>query len=104
MPILALLPFVSMTVRQARSQQTVLNLLRELQQEIDAQDLHLELRRRGQKMGLATVYRALKFLHKEGLIQERPSTHNLYTSSSLALEVGLDMARLVNSDRPSENE
>ena len=51
-----------MTVRQARSQQTVLNLLRELQQEIDAQDLHLELRRRGKKMGLATVYRALKFL------------------------------------------
>ena len=28
-----------MTARQARSQQTVLNLLRELQQEIDAQDL-----------------------------------------------------------------
>ncbi len=51
-----------MTARQARSQQTVLNLLRELQQEIDAQDLHLELRRRGKKMGLATVYRALKFL------------------------------------------
>ncbi|MGK7938189.1 MAG: Fur family transcriptional regulator [Xenococcaceae cyanobacterium] len=73
-----------MTVRQARSQQTILNLLRELQQEIDAQDLHLELRRRGQKMGLATVYRALKFLHKEGLIQERPSTNNksFYSATS----------------------
>ncbi len=73
-----------MTVRQAHSQQTVLNLLRKLQQEIDAQDLYLELRRRGQKMGLATVYRALKFLHKEGLIQGRPSTNNkfLYSAAS----------------------
>lgn len=32
-----------MQVRQAHSQKTVLNLLRQLQQEIDAQDLHLEL-------------------------------------------------------------
>ena len=70
-----------MTVRQTLSQQNVLNLLRELQQEIDAQDLHLELRRRGKKMGLATVYRALKFLHKEGLIQERPSTNNKFLYS-----------------------
>jgi Fur family transcriptional regulator, ferric uptake regulator len=56
-----------MQVRQAHSQKTVLNLLRQLQQEIDAQDLHLELRRQGKKMGLATVYRALKFLKQEGL-------------------------------------
>jgi Fur family transcriptional regulator, ferric uptake regulator len=73
-----------MQVRQAHSQQTVLNLLRQLQQEIDAQDLHLELRRQGKKMGLATVYRALKFLKQEGLIQERPSTNgkSFYSATS----------------------
>jgi Fur family transcriptional regulator, ferric uptake regulator len=73
-----------MQVRQAHSQQTVLNLLRQLQQEIDAQDLHLELCRRDQKMGLATVYRALKFLKQEGLIQERPSTNgkSFYSATS----------------------
>ena len=73
-----------MQVRQAHSQQTVLNLLRQLQQEIDAQDLHLELRRQGKKMGLATVYRALKFLKQEGLIQERPCTNgkSFYSATS----------------------
>jgi Fur family ferric uptake transcriptional regulator len=73
-----------MQVRQAHSQKTVLNLLRQLQQEIDAQDLHLELRRQGKKMGLATVYRALKFLKQEGLIQERPSTNgkSFYSATS----------------------
>ncbi|MEN9520806.1 MAG: hypothetical protein RLZZ381_3394 [Cyanobacteriota bacterium] len=73
-----------MQVRQAHSQKTVLDLLRQLQQEIDAQDLHLELRRQGKKMGLATVYRALKFLKQEGLIQERPSTNgkSFYSATS----------------------
>lgn len=40
---------------------------------VDAQDLYLELQRQGKKIGLATVYRALKTLHKQGSIQERMS-------------------------------
>ena len=73
-----------MSIRQSRNQKIVLDLLKQLEQEIDAQDLYLELRSRGQKIGLATVYRALKSLHKEGLIQERSSTNgkSLYSATS----------------------
>ncbi len=44
----------------------------------------MELRGQGKKIGLATVYRALKTLHKEGLIQERPSTNgkSFYSATS----------------------
>ncbi|WP_319420554.1 hypothetical protein [Pleurocapsa sp. FMAR1] len=45
-----------MPVKQSRSQKIVLNLLKEFQQEIDAQNLYLELHRRGKKIGLATVF------------------------------------------------
>jgi Fur family ferric uptake transcriptional regulator len=74
-----------MPVQRSRSQKIILNLLQQLQQEIDAQDLYLELRGQGKKIGLATVYRALKTLHKEGLIQERPSTKgkSFYSATSL---------------------
>lgn len=73
-----------MPVKQSRSQKIVLNFLKELQQEIDAQDLYLELHRRGKKIGLATVYRALKTLHQEGLIQEKPSSKgkSFYSATS----------------------
>jgi Fur family ferric uptake transcriptional regulator len=52
-----------MPVQRSRSQKIILNLLQQLQQEIDAQDLYLELRGQGKKIGLAKVYRALKTLH-----------------------------------------
>ena len=54
-----------------KNQQKILDLLQELNIEITAQDLHLQLRQQKLKIGLATVYRTLKTLHLQGIIQER---------------------------------
>ena len=56
-----------MSIRQPISHKTVFDFLKQLRREVDAQDLYLELQRRGKKIGLATVYRALKTLHKQAL-------------------------------------
>ena len=73
-----------MPIRQPSSHKTIFNFLKQLRREIDAQDLYLELQRQGKKIGLATVYRALKILHKQGSIQERMSTKgkSLYSATS----------------------
>ena len=73
-----------MSIRQPISHKTVFDFLKQLRREIDAQDLYLELQRRGKKIGLATVYRALKTLHKQGSIQERMSSDgkSLYSATS----------------------
>ena len=75
---------VFMSIRQPISHKTVFDFLKQLRREIDAQDLYLELQRQGKKIGLATVYRALKTLHKQGSIQERMSTNgkSLYSATS----------------------
>lgn len=75
---------VFMSIRQPSSHKTIVNFLKQLRREIDAQDLYLELQRRGKKIGLATVYRALKTLHKQGSIQERMSIKgkSLYSATS----------------------
>ena len=57
--------------RLTKNQQKILDLLKELDIEITAQDLHLQLRQQKSKIGLATVYRTLKTLHLQGIIQER---------------------------------
>ena len=54
-----------------KNQQKILDLLQEINTEITAQDLHLQLRQQKTKIGLATVYRTLKTLHLQGIIQER---------------------------------
>ncbi|MEM6614028.1 MAG: transcriptional repressor [Cyanobacteria bacterium P01_C01_bin.72] len=74
-----------MSIRQPNSHKTVLDFLKRLRREIDAQDLYLELQREGKKIGLATVYRALKTLHKQGSIQERMSSNgkSLYSANLL---------------------
>ena len=54
-----------------KNQQKIFNLLQEVNTEITAQDLHLQLRQQKSKIGLATVYRTLKNLHLQGIIQER---------------------------------
>lgn len=65
-----------------RSQDRVFQVLKELGRAISAQDLYLELRRREQGMGLATVYRALEALRLEGQIQSRTLAHGeaVYTT------------------------
>ncbi|MDJ0727955.1 MAG: Fur family transcriptional regulator [Prochloraceae cyanobacterium] len=62
-----------MSVRRTNSQKQILSLLKQLQGEINAQDLYVKLRERGETLGLATVYRGLKALKLEGTIQERVS-------------------------------
>ncbi|MEA5576378.1 Fur family transcriptional regulator [Anabaena sp. UHCC 0451] len=56
---------------RTRSQDRILNLLKNIKQSISAQDLYIELRNRSQSMGLATVYRSLEALKLEGKVQVR---------------------------------
>ncbi|WP_353929363.1 Fur family transcriptional regulator [Okeanomitos corallinicola TIOX110] len=56
---------------RTRSQERILNLLKNIKQGISAQDIYIELRNRNQSMGLATVYRSLEALKLEGQVQVR---------------------------------
>jgi|CryBogDrversion2_11_1035321.scaffolds.fasta_scaffold42311_1 Fur family ferric uptake transcriptional regulator len=63
-----------MALRINPSREKVLHVLGQLQREISAQELYLELRNDQKGIGLATVYRVLKSLKLEGRIQERLSS------------------------------
>ncbi len=60
-----------MKVRRTRSQDTVLRFIKQLNREISAQELYVELRQADAPLGLATVYRALEALKLLGAIQAR---------------------------------
>ena len=60
-----------MSTRSNTSREKVLQVLQLLRKELSAQQLYLELRNQKRGIGLATVYRVLKSLKLEGLIQER---------------------------------
>ena len=64
-------------------QQRILQLLFAMPQEFSAQGLHQELRKQQQRVGLATVYRALKVLQQQGKVQAR-SLSNGETIYSIA--------------------
>jgi Fur family transcriptional regulator, ferric uptake regulator len=70
-----------MEPRRPRSQTQILDLLTTLDRPISAQDLYIELRNHDRGMGLATVYRALDALKKDGHVQVRtiPTGECLYT-------------------------
>jgi Fur family ferric uptake transcriptional regulator len=70
-----------MPARQASSQEQIVTLLKQLDREISAQELYIELRHQNQSLGLATIYRTLKALQKEGVIQARTlnSGESLYS-------------------------
>ncbi|MEO0378550.1 MAG: Fur family transcriptional regulator [Cyanobacteria bacterium P01_A01_bin.17] len=72
-----------MKTRRTRSQESVLKVLQTLNRAISAQDLHLELRQKGAKIGLATIYRGLEALKLEGIVQVRtlPNGESLYSLS-----------------------
>ncbi|MCG9887159.1 MAG: transcriptional repressor [Cyanobacteria bacterium] len=72
-----------MKSRRTRSQERLLQLLKQLNGEMSAQDLYVRLRELGQGMGLATVYRALEALRLEGVIQARTlgTGESLYSST-----------------------
>ncbi|HEY9864889.1 MAG TPA: Fur family transcriptional regulator [Candidatus Obscuribacterales bacterium] len=63
-----------MKPRRTRSQDRILTQLKTLKRSVSAQDLYLELRKTNQTMGLATVYRSLDALKREGLIHVRTLT------------------------------
>ena len=52
-------------------QRRVLEVLFATPQELSAQDLHQELKKQQLKVGLATVYRALRILQQRGKVQTR---------------------------------
>lgn len=60
-----------MKPRRTRSQEQIMEVLHALDRAISAQDLYMELRQHDKAMGLATVYRALDGLKKEGAVQVR---------------------------------
>ena len=61
-------------LRRTRSQTRILESLQQMDRSISAQDLYSELRQHEKSMGLATVYRALDALKKEGAVQVRTLT------------------------------
>ena len=71
-----------MKVVLTRSQDRILQLLKQLQRSVSAQDIYVELRNRSQGIGLATVYRALDALKLAGVVQVRTlaSGESLYGS------------------------
>jgi Fur family transcriptional regulator, ferric uptake regulator len=69
-----------MNPRRTRSQDRILDYLKQIDRAVSAQDLYSELRQGTQtSIGLATVYRALDGLKKEGAVQVR----TLVTGESL---------------------
>ncbi len=70
-----------MKSRRTRSQNQVLELLKQLKDAISAQDLYLQMRQQPVSMGLATIYRALESLKLEGAVQVRTlsSGESLYS-------------------------
>jgi len=70
-----------MKTSRTRSQERILKLLKALKRATSAQDIYIELRKRDETMGLATVYRSLDALKLDGLIQVRTlsSGESLYS-------------------------
>jgi len=60
-----------MSTQRTRSQDRILALLNSLDRPWSAQEVYLEFRKKEQSMGLATVYRALEALKREGVVQMR---------------------------------
>lgn len=60
-----------MKVQRTRSQDKILQFLKQLNQEISAQGLYVELRQANVPLGLATVYRSLEALKLAGIVQAR---------------------------------
>ena len=72
-----------MNTRRTRSQERILNQLQQLERAVSAQELYLALRQTEQAMGLATVYRGLDSLKREGLIHVRTLSNGESVYSSL---------------------
>ncbi|MEM9137706.1 MAG: Fur family transcriptional regulator [Cyanobacteria bacterium P01_F01_bin.42] len=60
-----------MKSQRTRSQETILQLLKQQSVEISAQQVYVALRQSARPLGLATVYRSLEALKLSGAIQAR---------------------------------
>lgn len=71
-----------MKTKRTRSQEKIFDLIKSLNRPLSAQELFMELRRRKDQMGLATVYRSLEALRLEGVISMRllANGESLYSS------------------------
>ena len=58
-----------MKAQYTRSQARIIRVLKSLNYAISAQDLYAELQHRDQRLGLATVYRALEALKAQGTVK-----------------------------------
>jgi Fur family ferric uptake transcriptional regulator len=67
----AFLLYRDMSTQRTRSQDRILALLNSLDRPWSAQEVYLEFRQQEQSIGLATVYRALEALKREGVVQMR---------------------------------
>lgn len=69
-----------MSIKYTKNQQKVIEVLEQLDTEITAQNLYIKLKENYLKIGLATVYRTLKYFHLQGIVQERvtPQGESLY--------------------------
>ena len=72
-----------MKAKRTRNQEKILQLLKTTQKSFSAQEIYIELRKRSQSIGLATVYRSLEALKLDGMVQVRTlaSGESLYASS-----------------------
>ena len=75
---------MSASIDLTSRQTIILNLLKALDREVSAQALYAELRNQRQHLGLATVYRALKHLQLQGVVQTRtlPNGESVYSPVS----------------------
>lgn len=76
-----------MKAQYTRSQAQIIQVLKSLNYAISAQDLYVELKRRDQPLGLATVYRALEALKAQGTVK------------SLTLTSGEALYSLISQDQ-----
>lgn len=63
------------------NQRRILEFLLSSTEELSAQSLHQALRQQKQRVGLATIYRALKALQSMGKVQARPLANGEYIYS-----------------------
>ncbi|MEO0490298.1 MAG: transcriptional repressor [Cyanobacteria bacterium J06659_2] len=63
-----------MKAKLTRGQQWVYELLKSTSTETTAQDIFTQLQTQGRSLGLATVYRSIKVLQLQGLVQARSLT------------------------------
>lgn len=76
-----------MKAQYTRSQAQIIQVLKSLSYAISAQNLYVELKRRDQPLGLATVYRALEALKVQGTVK------------SLTLTSGEALYSLISQDQ-----